>query len=29
VPWDEVFIVFYISHLVGDYLLQTDWMAIN
>ena len=28
-PWDEVFIVFIISHLVGDYLLQTDWQATN
>jgi hypothetical protein len=26
-PWDEVFSVFLISHLVGDYLLQTDWQA--
>jgi Protein of unknown function (DUF3307) len=29
VPWDEVFIVFFISHLVGDYLFQTDWQATN
>ena len=28
-PWDEVFIVFFISHLVGDYLFQTDWQATN
>ncbi len=25
--WVEVFIVFVVSHLVGDYLLQTDWQA--
>lgn len=24
-----MFIVFVISHLVGDYLLQTDWQAVN
>jgi Protein of unknown function (DUF3307) len=29
VEWSEVFIVFVISHLVGDYLLQTDWQALN
>lgn len=28
-PWAEVFIVFVISHLVGDYLLQTEWQALN
>jgi hypothetical protein len=27
--WAEVFVVFVISHLVGDYLLQTDWQAIH
>jgi hypothetical protein len=26
-PWVEVFAVFVISHLVGDYLLQTEWQA--
>jgi len=26
-PWVEVFAVFLVSHLVGDYLLQTDWQA--
>lgn len=26
-PWVEVFAVFVICHLVGDYLLQTDWQA--
>ncbi len=25
--WVEVFIAFVVSHLVGDYLLQTDWQA--
>jgi hypothetical protein len=25
--WTEVFIVLVISHLVGDFLLQTDWQA--
>ena len=25
--WVEVFVVFVICHLVGDYLLQTDWQA--
>jgi hypothetical protein len=28
-PWVEVFVVFYVSHLVGDYLLQTEWQALN
>jgi len=27
--WVEVFAVFVVCHLVGDYLLQTDWQAIN
>src|SRR3954447_4480975 len=26
-PWVEVFAVFLVSHLVGDYALQTDWQA--
>jgi Protein of unknown function (DUF3307) len=26
-PWVEVFAAFVVSHLVGDYLLQTDWQA--
>ncbi len=26
-PWVEVFAVFAVSHLVGDYVLQTDWQA--
>lgn len=25
--WGEVFAVFVVSHLVGDFLLQTDWQA--
>jgi hypothetical protein len=27
VPWVEIFIVFGVSHLVGDFVLQTDWQA--
>ena len=26
-PWVEVFAVFLVCHLTGDYLLQTDWQA--
>jgi hypothetical protein len=29
VEWDEVFVVFLVCHLVGDYLFQTDWQARN
>jgi hypothetical protein len=29
VPWVEVFAVFLVSHLAGDYLLQTNWQAAN
>jgi Protein of unknown function (DUF3307) len=29
VRWEEVFAVFVVSHLVGDYLLQTEWQALN
>jgi hypothetical protein len=29
VHWSDVFTVFVVSHLVGDYLLQTDWQARN
>jgi hypothetical protein len=29
VPWVEVFSVFVVCHLAGDYLLQTDWQAAN
>jgi Protein of unknown function (DUF3307) len=28
-PWVEVFAAFVVSHLVGDYLLQTDWQALH
>jgi hypothetical protein len=28
-PWVEVFAVFFVSHEVGDYMLQTDWQAMN
>ena len=27
--WVEVFAVFLVSHLAGDFLLQTDWQAVN
>ena len=27
--WVEVFAVFVVCHLVGDFLLQTDWQASN
>lgn len=27
--WVEVFAVFFVSHEVGDYLLQTEWQALN
>ena len=27
--WVEIFAVFVVSHLVGDYLVQTDWQARN
>ena len=27
--WVEVFAVFVVSHLAGDFLLQTDWQAVN
>ena len=26
-PWVEIFAVFGVSHLVGDFVLQTDWQA--
>src|SRR5204862_4290016 len=29
VPWPEVFIVFFVSHLVGDFGLQTEWQATH
>jgi Protein of unknown function (DUF3307) len=28
-PWVEVFAVLLVSHLVGDFLLQTEWQARN
>ena len=28
-PWVQVFAVFFVSHEVGDYLLQTEWQATN
>lgn len=28
-PWVQIFAVFVVSHAVGDYLLQTDWQAVN
>ena len=27
--WVEVFVVFLLCHLAGDYLLQTDWQAVH
>ena len=27
--WVEIFAVFIVSHALGDYLLQTDWQAMN
>ena len=27
--WVEIFVVLLVSHAVGDYLLQTDWQALN
>ena len=27
--WVELFILFVVAHLVGDYLLQTDWQAVH
>ncbi len=28
-PWVEIFVVFVVSHALGDYMLQTDWQATN
>jgi hypothetical protein len=28
-PWVEIFVVFLVSHMVGDFLLQTEWQALN
>ena len=27
--WVEIFVAFVVAHLVGDYLVQTDWQARN
>ena len=27
--WEEVFAVFLVCHLAGDFLLQTDWQAVH
>jgi hypothetical protein len=29
VLWVEIFAVFVVSHMVGDFVLQTDWQAVN
>jgi hypothetical protein len=29
VPWIEIFAVFALSHLVGDFALQTEWQALH
>jgi hypothetical protein len=29
VRWEEVFAVFLVCHLAGDFLLQTDWQAVH
>jgi hypothetical protein len=29
VPWPAVFIVFFVSHLVGDFGIQTEWQALH
>jgi hypothetical protein len=28
-PWVQVFVVFFVCHQVGDYMLQTEWQALN
>jgi hypothetical protein len=28
-PWSEIFVVFVVSHLTGDFLLQTNWQATH
>ncbi len=28
-PWVEVFAVFVVSHVTGDYIVQTEWQALN
>ena len=27
--WEEVFLVFLVCHVAGDFLFQTDWQAVN
>lgn len=27
--WEAVFLVFLVCHVTGDFLLQTDWQAVN
>lgn len=27
--WNEIFVAFAVSHLVGDFVLQTNWQALN
>jgi hypothetical protein len=29
VRWEGVFLVFLVCHVTGDFLLQTDWQALN
>jgi hypothetical protein len=29
VRWEAVFLVFLVCHVTGDFLLQTDWQAVN
>jgi hypothetical protein len=29
VRWEEVFVVFVVCHVAGDFLFQTDWQAIH
>jgi hypothetical protein len=29
ITWSAVFVVFFVSHLFGDYLLQTEWQATH
>src|SRR3954463_10276580 len=28
-PWAAVFVVLLLSHVAGDFLLQTEWQALN
>ena len=27
--WGEISIVFFVSHLAGDFLVQTEWQALH